>query len=354
MKKKILHLALASFIGMSGLSFIQEASAAKIVKNHTASSIGKVKIKAGKHINHNKYSKKHKVKNNTHMRLEKVKLHPKIRADQLASEPINTIPANILNSFIENPVVLDSPVIESSGRVIAGQANDKLIFSQGDVVYVKDLGLDQAPQYMQAFKKPVPIYDPAQVQTKKILGSLVEAPIKDGERSIIAYEAEYLADLSPKTQTGKNDSYIDIKTFTISNAKREVAVGDIVIPKQKALSAIIRPHPAPKDINGLVAKIYGGQNFGSRGQVLIVNKGAKHGLNVGSVLHIVKIGQTIIDKTQDATFKNAQSVKLPNYKAGMALVFAVHANVAYAFISDSAESIAVGDKLISEYDNINE
>ncbi len=263
-----------------------------------------------------------------------VHLSPKIRLGNLESKTIPIIPEGILRAFVVKPLVLRPEEIKKSGRVIAGEPVGRRVFSQGDIVYTRaeESGYD----YMNVFRPARPIYNP---------NPLNNEDTKLKKQDILAYEAEYIGKIK-KMPNYKND----VNTFKLVESAKEVDIGDIVLPIQHQPDYNLQLHPAPANINALVAKVYGGSDFGAKGYVIIVNKGMLQGIKSGSILQIVKRGKTIADATNKDNPK--ENVALPNRAVGFAIVFASHDNISYAFISDSDEGIEVGDFLVSEGDKI--
>ena len=73
--------------------------------------------------------------------------------------------------------------------------------------------------------------------------------------------------------------------------------------------------------------------------IVVLNKGARDGLEVGQVLAVYQAGETVFDSiAQD-------NVKLPDVRAGLAMVFSVFDKASYAIVLKSDKPLKVGDKV---------
>lgn len=91
-----------------------------------------------------------------------------------------------------------------------------------------------------------------------------------------------------------------------------------------------------------VLRLYGlGQQQASQNQVIAINKGRNEGIEAGHLLSIVSPATTVRD-TGDPI---QEAWLLPRERSGTVLVFSVFERFSYALISDSADSVRVGDAL---------
>ena len=78
-------------------------------------------------------------------------------------------------------------------------------------------------------------------------------------------------------------------------------------------------------------------------QVVAINKGTRDGIQSGEVLAILKNGATIVDKTSDAK----ETLKLPNERIGLLMVFRPFEKVSYALILEVSDTPKAGDLLVN-------
>jgi hypothetical protein len=90
--------------------------------------------------------------------------------------------------------------------------------------------------------------------------------------------------------------------------------------------------------------VYGnGVQFAAQNQVVAINKGTRDGIESGNVLAILKNGATIVDKTDGGK----QTLKLPNERIGLLMVFRPFEKVSYALVLEINDAPRVGDLLIN-------
>jgi hypothetical protein len=90
--------------------------------------------------------------------------------------------------------------------------------------------------------------------------------------------------------------------------------------------------------------VYGNAvQFAAQNQVVAINKGTRDGIENGHVLAILKNGETIIDKTGNGK----ETLKLPNERIGLLMVFRPFEKVSYALVLEINDAPRIGDLLIN-------
>jgi hypothetical protein len=84
-------------------------------------------------------------------------------------------------------------------------------------------------------------------------------------------------------------------------------------------------------------------------QVVVLNRGAREGIEAGHVLAVYKAGDTISDSVMPEKLRNDQNtvVTLPDEYAGEAMVFKVFEKVSYAIVLKATRAIHVLDKVVA-------
>ena len=287
-----------------------------------------------------------------------VKVSPRTRYETLVDAAIPTLPANLLEPFLAEPLLVDEATHLRAPRLISSE-NERVLFAKGDRVYARglqpqDLSVAKdAPTRYRVYRNATPLKDPTTGQ-------------------ILAYEAVYLgsADIvrgeSTREVTGqdskesnrvgkfwnsitgtdeKSNIQIIPATFDIVGNKEEMRAGDRLIPEPKREFPTYVPRAPARAIDGVrVMSIYGnavaraGQNV-----VVSLNKGATDGLEIGHVFAIIKDGRTVTDNTVTPR----QEVKLPDERNGLAMVFRTFDKVSYALILQVNDGVKVGDRLLN-------
>jgi hypothetical protein len=74
---------------------------------------------------------------------------------------------------------------------------------------------------------------------------------------------------------------------------------------------------------------------------VVINRGTRDGVDVGTVLAILKDGPRMLDTTNG----ERTPIKLPNERNGLMMVFRTFEKVSYALIMDITDGVKVGDRL---------
>ncbi len=268
---------------------------------------------------------------------EVVRLSPQTRESSLNDLALPTLPPHLIEPFLAEPLVVDSQALTQAPRIIATQ-DKRVLMANGDRAYVRNsggalvtTGKGQPASY-RIFRDATPLKDPV---TGEILG----------------YEAKYLGSAT----VARGETLLESApgqpaqtapgTVDIIRSKNEIRAGDRLLPspEQQYLSYV--PHAPRQAVDAAVVSIYGdsvGYNA-AQNQVIAINRGARDGMDVGTVLELVSKGNVIVDKTSPSRDR----VKLPDEANGYAMVFKVFDRVSYALITTAQRGVLVGDGLQS-------
>jgi hypothetical protein len=272
--------------------------------------------------------------------LQTVKVSPRTRYESLADAAIPTLPGNLLEPFLAEPILVDEATHLRAPRIV-GADNERVLFAKGDRVYARaeraqDLATEKtSPSRYRVYRNAVPLKDPT-------------------TGNILAYEAQYLgsADLARgqsirevTAKDGKAVQEIVPATFDIVGNKEEMRSGDRLLPEPKREFPTYAPRAPGRVIEGVRVMAMHGLSVARAGQndIVSLNKGAADGLEIGHVLAIVKDGRTVTD----TTVSPRQEIKLPDERNGLAMVFRTFDKVSYALILQITEGVKVGDYLVN-------
>jgi hypothetical protein len=277
-----------------------------------------------------------------------VKLNPKVRVETLASA-IPTIPANVIGPFLTHPLVVESDggLLEPS---VLGVDEDRVILGAGDTAYADRIVSTDGTDW-QIYRPARPLHDP---ETGELLG----------------YEAEYVGD-------AKVSRYGDPTTIQITRARMEVHRGDRLAPTHETAFPSYVPHAPERAVRGSIVGVDGGVSELGQFQIVILNRGARDGLEPGHVLATYRRGR-LVDRPRadgyetprwmreydvkpypvvpdppqpqypdEAThIKTATGpIRLPDERNGVLLVFRVFDRLSYALVMRSTRPIYVGDAI---------
>ena len=240
------------------------------------------------------------------------KLSPKVREERL-DKAIPTIPIDAIQQFLTQPLVADQETMQNAAYVVSS-ADEHLIVGAGDRIYVRGLADDKGERF-HVFRPGDPYIDPA---TNEVLG----------------HEALYLGDSSV-------ERFGDPATLKLMKTTREINIGDRLMPMtQEDVYAYFTPHSPDESVEGTIISVVDGVSQIGQYQIVVLNRGTREGVDVGTVFEIYQTGERIID--QVSTERNA-SVKLPDEKAGILMVFRTFDKVSFGLIMKATSALHVGD-----------
>lgn len=250
-----------------------------------------------------------------------VRMSPQVRTEGLGVDAIASIPSKVIEPFLSQPLIVEADELKGAPRIVAARES-RLFLAKDEKVYVR--GALRGLSSFQVYRPGVPLKDP---QTGKLL----------------AYEAVYLGSVKLNTEA-KGGS--DVHTFVVSESKQEMTVGDLLMPAPPTAVQNYVPHEPERPVNGRVLGIYSGVTFAGQNQVISVNRGSLDGLDVGTVLQLYNLGETIKDQTQPSKgmFKsNNAMIKLPDEQSGTLFIFRTFKHISYGLIMHATEPVEVGD-----------
>jgi hypothetical protein len=143
---------------------------------------------------------------------------------------------------------------------------------------------------------------------------------------------------------GKAQTEIVPATIDIVATKEEMRVGDRLLPEPPRELVSYVPHAPATRITGQIVSIYGNAVANaSENQVVVINRGAKDGLERGHVMAILKDGERLADKTDSAR----PQIKLPNERNGLLMVFRTFDSLSYALVLQITDGVKVGDRFVN-------
>jgi LysM repeat protein len=243
------------------------------------------------------------------------KLEPRVRdLGDVASEPIPSIPSQLIEPFLSQPMVVSAEDLAKYPRIVAS-AQDRVFLGRGDVAYARGIE-DRTQMDFHVFRPARPLYDP-------------DNP--SGEP--IAYEAFFLG-------SARVIKRGEIATLTVVDSKREMGVQDRLVPIEREPLVTYAPHRPLRSVQGRLISVYGGIDDAGAQSIVTLNRGARDGLDIGAVLAVNRSGPTV----RDITAPGSEFIKLPDEHVGEMFVFRVFDNICYALVLTATGPIKVGDR----------
>ena len=238
------------------------------------------------------------------------KLQPKVYS-QPVQQVIPSIPPNVIEPFISQPLVIEPGAHDGLARIVATQ-EDRMMVGTGDEAFVTGIP-DASVEKWNVFRPGKPLKDP-----------------ETGE--IIAHEAFFLGN-ARLVKPGEPAA------IRITLAKEEIARGDRLLPAPPPNIIAYAPHRPEQPVTARIMSIYGGVNEGGTNSVVSLNRGSAAGLEVG---HVVALYRKRVLQAIDSDGRLTQT-PIPDERYALAFVFRVFDRVAYALVVDASKSVIVGD-----------
>ena len=246
-----------------------------------------------------------------------VKLTPHSRVQGLGVNAISSIPASVIEPFLSQPVVVESETLARTPRIIAA-VEGRVSLAQGEKAYVRG-DLDGGTSF-QVFRPGVALKDP---DTNQVIG----------------YEAAFVGTVKlTRTAEDTEDVQSDVHTFTVVSSKEEMSAGDRLLPVPPSPIISYVPHPPSDNLRARVVSVYGGVSVAGQNQIITINRGSEHGIDLGTVLSLHRHGETIKDHTDDNRL-----VKLPDEVYGNVFIFRVFDHISYGLVMQVKNFVKVGD-----------
>ncbi len=252
-----------------------------------------------------------------------VRLDPRLRSAPLEGA-IPTIPYAAIAAFLSRPTVLTKEQVRDAAHVIAFR-EEHVVAGTGHEVYISDLKAAPNSRYSIVH-----------------IGDELRDP-DDGR--LLGYEGIYTATaLVARPGNPTKALLIDAARETLQGDK--VLAADLDVP----LNFMLR---APRnEVHGRIISVIDGTYSIGQYQIVVINRGKRHGIDAGQVLAVDQQGATIRDVygntvvshyLGDVGISLAPRVTLPNERAGTLLVFKSFDRVSYGLIIGASNAIHVSD-----------
>lgn len=268
------------------------------------------------------------------------RLSPHTRIEALPDNALPTLKNQWIEPFLSEAIVLDEQGLKDAPRIVA-TLDDRVLLTRGDRAYARSSSSAEL------------IDDPHQKQkTYRVFRNAT--PLKDPlTGDVLGYEAQFVGKAtlarSETTQEttnkdGNTQQSIVPATIDIVSAKEEMRVGDRLVPEPAQQMRSYVPHAPTSPVDARIVSIYGSAVINAaQNQVVVINRGERDGMEVGDVLAIMKAGKQMVDKTDT----QLPSIKLPDERNGLLMVFSTFEKLSYGLVLDITSGVQVGDHLIN-------
>lgn len=292
-----------------------------------------------------------------------VKLSPGSRAIELGGDAIQTIPARAIYPFLAQPRVVAEGALNSAPFIL-GTNDDRVVLSTGDDAFAT--GGKEGVTRWNVLRPGKTLKDP---ETAEILG----------------YEVEYLGDARTVLVGAP-------QKVRITRSVQEILPKDKLVEADTSMTFEYVPRAPDQPVSGRIISAYGGLTDTGRYQTVVINRGERDGLAPGHVLAVYREGKAV-ELTKDEREKmawvadkkgipaggawlyndvrclkenskvtydqsaevrntfnhtclgvdNENTVKLPDARTGLIMVYRVYERVSYALIMQSERPVYLLD-----------
>jgi len=242
------------------------------------------------------------------------RLSPRVRSEPL-EQAIPTIPFETLRAFLSRPAVVESSQLETLPYVFA--QDEGLIGAAGDNVYVRGTGAP-AGSVFSLVHLGDPLVDP-------------------DDNDVIGYEGIYVGQ-GVIRQSG------DPSTMLLTDSAREALNGDYLLAEEQQTPVNYFPRAPESQVDGRIISVVDGISLIGQYQVVVINRGALHGLEPGHVLQAFRAGEVVTDEVGGRGLFR-EKVRLPDKPAGTMMVFRTFDRMSYALVMEAISEMRVLDSV---------
>jgi hypothetical protein len=258
------------------------------------------------------------------------RLSPSVRVQDL-DNAITSIPFADIQPFLAGGMIMDKKEAKALPHVVA--LRDHMIAGAGHEIYVSGLPKDAS-------------MDDAYVVLR------IDDELKDPDTGkVLGYEILFIAKAELRAR-GEPD------TLFLTDTDRETRRGDRIRKADLTLPMNYFPRAPEKEVNGQIISVVDGLSRIGQYQMVIINRGAKHGLTEGSVLAVWQQGRRVNDDmgkggsragygSSSGYSVTGKKVDLPDTFAGNVMVIKAYDDISYALVMESVSEMRVLDPVVN-------
>ena len=247
------------------------------------------------------------------------RLQPRLRSEDLEG-PIDTMAFAAIAAFLSKPSVVTEEQVVKAPHIVAFR-DGHMIGGHGHEAYVRNLNA------------PV---------NQRFAVMHVGEPIIDFETNdLVGYQAAYVA-----TAVVNNPG--EVTKTVLTESSREALRGDRLMTQDGEEALSFRPHAPTTNINGQIIALADEASQVGNYQVVVLNRGNRHGLSAGAVLAVDQRGEVMHDVWGKRPFGKdvlGPTVELPFERAGTLIVFKVFDRVSYGLVIGARAPMQVADRV---------
>lgn len=262
-----------------------------------------------------------------------IRLSPQIRAEAREGAAIPSIPPADIEPFMVRNRVVGAETFDDAPQIVKS-VDARVTFATADSVYAVGIKPEMGKVF-QIFRKGRELRDP----------SITARPWykwrhNEPDPQIIGYEATYLGDAKVLTDG-------DVAKIEIVSAKREIQVGDYLIPQPPSETMAYVPRAPEAKVDGLILTLPNGISEAGKTDVVTINLGKRDGLEPGHVLAVYKPKETFANpRFKEPTlnwipfwpkqpYAEPATLDIPEERVALVFVFRVFEGISYGLVMNS-------------------
>ena len=237
-------------------------------------------------------------------------------------EAIASIPYEQISAFLSKGMVLEKSQADLLPHVLSVRG-DHMVGAAGNELYIR--GGEPAPN-----------------GTRYSIVHIGDQLVDPDDGKVIGYQGIYVGE-------GALSRGGDPSTVALIDTNREALEGDRLVPESVDIPLNFFPKAPDIEVNGRIISVVDGVSLIGQYQVVVMNRGARHGLAPGDVLTVFQDGDIVRDRYAKSAFVSKKSlfagekVKLPDEEAGTIMVFKVYDRIGYGLVMEATAAIRVQD-----------
>ena len=245
----------------------------------------------------------------TNVRAATYRMSPQARVTPL-EQAVTSIPYEAVSAFLTTGVVLERGQADALPYIV-GTRGDHLMASAGNEIYVRDLASDMPGTRYSVVHIGEPLIDP-------------------DDNRLVGYQGIWVGE-------GTLRRGGDPATVRLTDSTQEAINGDRLLAENVDVPLNFFPKAPSTTIDGRIISVVNGVTQIGQYQVVVLNRGARHGLSVGDVLSVFQTGEEVPDRIRGG------SVRLPDEEAGTVMVFKVYDGIGYGLVMEATTAIHLHD-----------
>jgi hypothetical protein len=249
------------------------------------------------------------------------RLNPRLRSTPLEGA-IPVVPYSAIAAFLSRPGVLTYDQVKRAPHIVAFR-DKHLLGGAGHEVYVRGLDAKENARYSVMH-----------------VGDELRDP---DDNRVVGYQGIYTA-TALVTAPGEPAKAL------LSDSARETLRGDGLFAADTVTPLNFIPRAPQSPVKGRIISVVDGVELIGQYQIVVINRGTRHGLDIGNVLAVDAQGEVVRDvraTTREGLIPStsflAPRIKLPDERAGTILVFKTFDRISYALVVGASSPMRVQD-----------